>query len=146
MSPWEFRGNPTPVDAGRKFGGYGCGPRKNAPRDTRVHHYILLLLAPFASARLHRLHRIYFYGSFCNLLISGRREVLSFQVNPSVSLDVLMEFMNVGRGVALIVTREAVRNLIEFSFDISYVKVESGHVVHPSELPIRQSRLGLEEF
>lgn len=38
MSPREFRGNPAPVDAGREFGGYGCGPRKNAPRDTCVHH------------------------------------------------------------------------------------------------------------
>ncbi len=58
----KFGGNPVPVVTGREFGGYGCGPTENYPRDTRVHHYSLSSLSSSLSS-----HILFSLSSLCFL-------------------------------------------------------------------------------
>jgi len=73
-----------------------------------------------------------------DLLVPFNRKVFPFGVYPPIGLYEVMKFMFVCACIALEISGEAVGYLIVFTFDISYVKVESGHVVHPSALSIRQ--------
>lgn len=54
--------------------------------------------------------------------------------------------MSVLPGVTLIIPAQAVCDLVVFSFDIGYVEVKSGHIVHPSHLTACQMCLHLEEL
>ena len=68
------------------------------------------------------------------------------RVDYPVRLNVLVHIVDIGTGVALEILRETVCHLVIFPLDICYVEVESGHVIHPLALPVRQLRLCLEEF